>query len=178
MNQSLTDLMKTFSSKNSPPSSKLNQTPNLDITNLDDEQVGASNTQLDPGSSTSEFKKYLEDLKKNYLEKLTFSCPSKLATSLGSTAANDNKRSNDLSENRLKSAENISNLLKKVQPNNASSSTAGANANVRRSLFDSNEDKLTKSLNMKLNTSSSLKDNDPETVRKNFNLTFFLCKKN
>ena len=35
---------------------------------------------LDENSSTAEFRKYLDDLKKSYLEKLTFSCPSKLLT--------------------------------------------------------------------------------------------------
>ena len=175
MNQSLTDLMRTLN-KNPSPSSKLNQTPNLDITNLDDEQ--ATTTQLDPSSSTSEFKKYLEDLKKNYLEKLTFSCPSKLTASLGSATANNNSRSSDLNgllnennsnsyANKLNSAENINNLLKKVQPINANVNNSVSTANVRRSLlFDSNEDKLTKSLNMKLNNSSSLNDTNTEIVNK------------
>ena len=39
----------------------------------------ATPTQLDGNSSTAEFKSYLNEVKRAYLDKLTFSCPSKLS---------------------------------------------------------------------------------------------------
>ncbi len=53
---------------------------------------------LDHNSSTDEFRQYLEDLKKNYLEKLTLT---------------QEKKSNE--EEKLKSVENVMNLVKKVK---------------------------------------------------------------
>ena len=53
---------------------------------------------LDHNSSTDEFRKYLEDLKKNYLEKLTLT---------------QVKKTNE--EEKLKSVENVMNLVKKVK---------------------------------------------------------------
>ena len=96
MNQSLNEFMKSMN--------KSTTDTNLDITNLDEEESvvysskqdiynqsiqrllstdeSIANTSesnnLNANSSTAEFKKYLEDLKRNYLEKLTFSCPSKM----------------------------------------------------------------------------------------------------
>ena len=53
---------------------------------------------LDHNSSTDEFRQYLEDLKKNYLEKLILT---------------QEKKSNE--EEKLKSVENVMNLVKKVK---------------------------------------------------------------
>jgi hypothetical protein len=79
MNQDLNDLIKTLNKK-APKNT-------LDLSKLDDDAGEDDNSSppplqtaarpLDSYSSTQDFKKYLDDLKSKYLEKLTFSCPSK-----------------------------------------------------------------------------------------------------
>ena len=138
LSQNLNDFMKTLSQK-----SLERPETSLDITNLDDEethlysrplfertkakdiveeeseedkrsrgspftQSDSKSNQLNPNSTTAEFKRYLDDLKKNYLEKLTFSCPSKLAPPQPRT---------NFANNRLKSVENINNLISKANNN-------------------------------------------------------------
>lgn len=83
MNQSLNEFMKDI--QRTPGRSTVASDANLDITNLDttnleDESAAVDKNggqKLNGSSTTAEFKKYLDELKKNYLEKLTFSCPSK-----------------------------------------------------------------------------------------------------
>ena len=148
MNQSLNEFIKTI--QNSSSSKSLTE-PNLNITNLDEEELvyakppafeynynnttrkatdeleNANESGLNSNSTTAEFKKYLDDLKKNYLEKLTFSCPSKLAASMDKEVLLNRKNLN------LKSVENVSNLL----PRNTPLTSLGncTNLNTRRSLF-------------------------------------------
>jgi hypothetical protein len=62
---------------------------------------------LDHNSSTDEFRKYLEDLKKNYLEKLTLT-----------------QEKNSIEKEKLKSTENVMNLVKKVKIANGSNEVA------------------------------------------------------
>jgi hypothetical protein len=67
-------------------------TNNDDYDDDDDDDEKSSPTirvtgGLDQNSSTMEFRKYLEDLKRNYLEKLTFSCPSKLQPQAAATTS-------------------------------------------------------------------------------------------
>jgi len=68
-NQSIQRLL----SKNDTGSANSNQNEDDDVEEDTEEKT------LNSNSTTAEFKKYLEDLKKNYLEKLTFSCPSKVS---------------------------------------------------------------------------------------------------
>ena len=147
MNQSLNEFMKTIQKS----SNKSLTEPNLDITNLDEEELvynakppafeynyntarkvadeseNVNDSGLNSNSTTAEFKKYLDDLKKNYLEKLTFSCPSKLATSMNKEGLLNRKNLN------LKSVENVSNLLPRSTP--LTSLGNCTNMNTRRSLF-------------------------------------------
>jgi len=74
MNQSLNDFMKNVQSSNATHTTM----SGLEKTDSDDYNNSA---QVNPESTTAEFKKYLDELKKNYLEKLTFSCPPKLTES-------------------------------------------------------------------------------------------------
>ena len=94
----------------------------------------SNSSALNADSTTMEFRKYLDDLKKSYLEKLTFSCPSKptnTATTTTITTTNNNKANNQSqNQQRLKSVENINNLLTKNLTNTAS--------NARKSLFTEN----------------------------------------
>lgn len=139
MNQSLNEFMKSFqkSSKRSLAEA------NLDITNLDEDDVAYENKLqykagnssnldinnksnlsnnedlLDGNSTTAEFRKYLNDLKRNYLEKLTFSCPSKLTESKANM-------------NNSKGVENNCNDY-------GSLNSAQANSNIRRSLYFGNK---------------------------------------
>ena len=116
MNQSLNEFMKSMQ-RTSNRSLAANADASLDITSLDEDLTDRSAGQvLDGSSTTAEFKKYLDDLKKNYLEKLTFSCPSKPTRSALRSLEN-----NELSYGAL----------------------AGANMSTRRSLyFDSKQEDI------------------------------------
>jgi hypothetical protein len=105
MNQELNELINALNKSNSfgQESASRSKTQNilnldLDLTSQDDYETTTNDENdehetttpneedmsspsvrvLDQNSSTMEFRKYLEDLKRNYLEKLTFSCPPKL----------------------------------------------------------------------------------------------------
>lgn len=78
MNQSLNEFMKNI--QRTSGRSMVASDANLDITNLEEESAAVDKNggqKLDGSSTTAEFKKYLDELKRNYLEKLTLSCPSK-----------------------------------------------------------------------------------------------------
>ena len=135
MNQDLNELINAFNKSNSfsnneAKSSKTQTLLNLDLTDLnelesitnderdeteneeasyDDERSPKSRTQnpLDHNSSTMEFRKYLEDLKKNYLEKLTFSCPPKLQPQQQSSMATSRSTNTNWQNSKLKSTDNV-----------------------------------------------------------------------
>lgn len=119
MNQSLNEFMK-----NIQRTSNRSLTDNLDITNIDEESEQKHQYRIDltkrdqleaelsGDSTTAEFKKYLDELKKNYLEKLTFSCPPKLTELKGNKTVN-------------KPVESLT--------------SAGSNSNTRRSLYFDNK---------------------------------------
>ncbi len=77
---------------------------------LDEENSGTQSTQVNPESTTAEFKKYLDELKRNYLEKLTFSCPPKLTESRQSATPNLNTKST----NNATSLVNSSNIRRSL----------------------------------------------------------------
>jgi hypothetical protein len=126
MNQNLFELMKSLQNSSTKQQKATNN--NLEIINLDEEDDYVcyakpnpsysnnkendyeTNTLINPNSTTAEFKKYLDDLKKNYLEKLSFSCPSKSVT-IANKASYLNRK-NDFD---LKSAENLSNTTSIVK---------------------------------------------------------------
>ena len=162
MNLSLNELINTI---NSQTASSLLDKPapksQLDITNLDTLDGGdsdfydaqdlliaedmpnsikkrsplqagpsAKNDHLDHNSSTDEFRKYLDDLKKNYLDKLSFSCPSKV------TAPQDAESKLYSGTDKLKSSENVMNLIKKARlADQATDSGISSSFSARRSLF-------------------------------------------
>lgn len=183
MNQSLNEFMRTLGSQNNKsPLNKSTTDPNLDITNLDEDDsvvyqnpsatrallnsnVNASQSQesnmsdskptLNANSSTAEFKKYLDDVKKNYLEKLTFSCPSKVSykpNSIQNTTTTSTTNNNV--SYKLKSVENINSLLaSRATP--VTSLLNQANP-ARRSLF----------FDSRINEETSLDDDDDDSFKK------------
>lgn len=83
----------------------------LDLTNLDDSPTSApinsanrntnatntTNIQLTGSSTTSEFRRYLDEMKRNYLDRLSYSCPSKLPVKSTSVTLGNNARTTDTS---------------------------------------------------------------------------------
>lgn len=168
MNQSLNEFMKSMN--------KSTTDTNLDITNLDeeesvvysskqdiynqsiqrllstDESIANTNesNNLNANSSTAEFKKYLEDLKRNYLEKLTFSCPSKMTQSQSAPLDRMNQSS-------MKSSEH--NLMTRNTP----ITSLNQHSNIRRSLFfDSklNEESLDENIFFQKKTQSNIEQQE------------------
>jgi len=145
MNQSLKEFMKTMN--------KSSTDTNIELTNLDEDDIIKSpnsyslnnkyddhelkKNTLNSNSTTAEFRKYLEDLTKDYLEKLTFSCPSKLIQSASSSFERVYNQKEDM---KLKSVENINNLIsRKVLATPVTSYSS--NNPTRRSLFlDKNQE--------------------------------------
>ncbi len=131
MSKNLTELIKTIKNKQSTTSSS-------SIDKSPANSTFPSDLVLDENSSTAEFRKYLENLKQSYLEKLTFSCPPKMLTnSLNLTSKksifpNWNTENTDSIAKMVKnsSQENIKNLLL-----NNSRPLLSENSNVRRSLL-------------------------------------------
>ncbi len=131
---------KSTPSKLSPKKNINSNKKRLDKEEIDNYQSSTSNNALNSNSTTNEFKKYLEELKKNYMDKLTYSCPSRLTDSSG--IKSNNQKTN---ESKLQSTENISNLVKKIdlmdsntyERSQESGLMSKKNENVRRSLaFD------------------------------------------
>ena len=91
---------------------------------IEKEDLNKSRTllTLDHNSSTDEFRKYLEDLKKNYLEKLTLT-----------------QEKNSIEKEKLKSTENVMNLVKRVKIANGSNDDA-KKANTQRQESNVDED--------------------------------------
>lgn len=164
MNQSLKEFMKSINTNN-----KSTADTNLDITNLDEDESikpagrysndDLNENTLNSNSTTAEFRKYLEDLKKNYLEKLTFSCPSKLVQSASSSFDRVVTTNNNNVDMKLKSVENINNLIaRKVSATPVTSFNSNSNNNIninqaRRSLFfdkKSNHEDIDLPINEKL----------------------------
>jgi len=145
MYQNINEILKNHGNKSTPSKSPAKLTMDSSRKRVDKEEVEQPQSPLSnvltSNSSTIEFKKYLDELKKNYMDKLTYSCPSKLPDSTG--AQSKKQKTN---ENKLQSTENISNLVKKVDLLNNHSyerkqneSTKINNDSVRRSLaFDLN----------------------------------------
>lgn len=150
---------------------------------------------LDENSSTAEFRKYLDDLKKSYLEKLTFSCPSKLlSNSLNLTDMRKSKfamEKNNYNDNgiSLRSSENIHNLLLNNNSNKPTLFSDGTN--VRRSLlYDYNKnDSLLAGINndvkkdnlytkSNMNISSINKDNQVNLLEDKENINDLIYKNN
>lgn len=170
MNQSLNEFMKSMQK----PLDKSLTDANLDITNLDEEETVFSarpqkvsftkpeDKAVNPDSTTAEFKKYLDDLKKNYLEKLTFSCPSKLTESRAALMNKNNSH--------MKSVQNISNKPESKSGKHQSSHLG--NFNTRRSLYFDNimenveEENAVKKSSFATSKYDSLSKNesDPENV--------------
>jgi len=137
MYQNINEILANHGNKSTPSKSPAKLTMDLNRKRVDKEEVEQPQSPLSnvltSNSSTIEFKKYLDELKKNYMDKLTYSCPSKLPDSTG--AQSKKQKTN---ENKLQSTENISNLAKKVDLLN-NHSTRINNDSVRRSLaFDLN----------------------------------------
>lgn len=126
MNKSLNELIQNLSYDKSP-SSKNNSTSgprDLELTNLEADLDAKNN------SSSADFKRYLDDLKRSYLEKLAFSCPPKISKKMSTNYHIDPNQQTE-NGNKLKSVENLSNLLTKKYdffPNEINS--------ARRTLFD------------------------------------------
>jgi hypothetical protein len=141
MSDNLNDLirkikLKKESSQSSDLNKSLDQQQQKDYFNESFSPTSATKP-LDENSSTAEFRKYLDDLKKSYLEKLTFSCPSKLLSNSLNLA--EVKKSKMIMENKndighsLRSSENIHNLL--LNNNNNKPTQFSDNSTVRRSLL-------------------------------------------
>ena len=77
MNQNLNQLTDAFSKTSSKSAfSKLLDAGTLP-TESDDQAQQQPSSGLNENSSTAEFRNYLDDLKRNYMAKLTYSCPTK-----------------------------------------------------------------------------------------------------
>lgn len=128
MNKSLNELIQNLNYGKSPNSkSNSNNDPkDLELTNLEADSEPKSSSK---NSSAAEFKRYLDDLKRSYLEKLAFSCPPKITKKNSNVHSDSNSCAQIENNNRLKSLENLNNLLTKNYDSIDSSS-------ARRALFN------------------------------------------
>ncbi|RMZ95159.1 pericentriolar material 1 isoform X1, partial [Brachionus plicatilis] len=128
MNKSLNELIQNLNYGKSPNSK--NDTSSgprdLELTNLEADADLKNSSQ-----SAAEFKRYLEDLKRSYLEKLAFSCPPKITKKISTLQSDANDQSSIDNNNKLKSVENLSNFLKKK-----SDLYANETNSARRALFN------------------------------------------
>lgn len=132
MNKSLNELIQNLNYDKSP-NSKFNSTNDprdLELTNLEADLDIKNNSQ---NLSSADFKRYLEDLKRSYLEKLAFSCPPKITKKISANYQIDLNQQTENS-NKLKSVENLSNLLTKKYDFFSNETNS-----ARRTLFDDNK---------------------------------------
>ncbi|CAF0749445.1 unnamed protein product [Brachionus calyciflorus] len=152
MNRSLNDFIQNLSYDSKSPKSNLRD---FDMGCLDNERDFETRTQLNQNSTTVEFKKYLEELKRNYLEKLTFSCPPKL------TKNTSNKSTGQEINSKLKSVENLSNFLRSDSSSSAKRTllydekSINKNPNQLENFMESHENK-------NLNLYQQKNSNEPE----------------
>jgi hypothetical protein len=132
--------------------------------------------QLNFDSTTSDFRRYLDEIKRNYLDKLTFSCPPKMSMPGASTAAASAAAAGGSCLNRLKSMENINNLLacrklpadltkSNITGLDQSSSTPAAAQAARRSLvYDQSYEQMFSKKMRDFNCESKDEDNHNDEV--------------